>query len=152
MYSVHEKRSTLRNHVARLQPVPDKIGPEIVIGLQIGILNDHHGSLFTLLKWLIRKVTCTLTIGDSVLNSDVHLGLIFSGTGYAMRYINYECVSVRMCMHHTCKRPTPRNRIALTMGYVYCEYIHMYNMHIYVCKCICVYTLYVRHASFMCVM
>jgi len=51
-----------------VQPVPEMMGtgPEIVIRIQIGILNDHLSYRF---KRLMRKETWSLTIHDSVLNS-----------------------------------------------------------------------------------
>ena len=55
--------------VCAVQPVPKKMSFETVVGIKIGILNDHHRSFFKRLIW---KETWTLTIQTSVLNSEDH--------------------------------------------------------------------------------
>jgi len=56
----------------------ENMRPKLVIGIHIGILNDHYWSPFTRLIW---KQPWVLTIQDSVFKSDDHFGSYRFGSG-----------------------------------------------------------------------
>jgi len=107
-------RNSLATPIAQLQRVPDKMRPELVIGIHIGILNNHFSSLFKRLIW---KETWTLTMQDSVLNFNDQFRSHFFGNGL---------------YHHS--RVTP-------WLYMYIHiYIYIYIcIYMYVCKYIYMY-------------
>jgi len=59
-----------------LQPVPEKMRLKVVVGLQIGVVNDQ--SFFSNESFEKRPV---MTIQDSDFHSDDYFESIFSGTG-----------------------------------------------------------------------
>jgi len=65
-----------------LQPVPEKMRLELVMGMQNEILDGHHRSLF---KLLVSKETWTLTIEEFDLHFDEHFESHFLGNRLYMR-------------------------------------------------------------------
>jgi len=79
-----------------LQPVPEKMRLEMVIGMQIEILDGHNRSLC---KWLIWKETWTLTIEDFDLHSDDHFKSHLVGNG--LYNVNNAIRSSDVCWRRT---------------------------------------------------